>query len=159
MSRSSPNKPKAKETRGVVLASFVDDDTREEFLAGAMINSEVLNKQGYEAKGSLSRTNPENYDNQANKSETSQYFHINNAANPYSSDTCGIGAHQSIELCQKAFYSFPSFRNPILMQSYLSNSPIHFTGKDKKVVKFFDEWADKVNIWDVANQFFLEWFS
>jgi hypothetical protein len=156
MSRLNPNKPREKDTRGVVLEIFGKGE--DELCAGAMINSEVLNKQGYEVKASISRVNPESYDNQVYKSETSQYFHILNAANPFCYDRCGIGAHESIELCQKAFYSFPSFRNPILMQSYLSNTPIHFTGKDKKVIKFFEEWAQKVNIWDIANQFFLEWF-
>ncbi len=156
MSRLNPNKPREKDTRGVVLEIFGKGE--DELCAGAMINSEVLNKQGYEVKASISRVNPESYDNQVYKSETSQYFHILNSANPFSYDRCGIGAHESIELCQKAFYSFPSFRNPILMQSYLSNTPIHFMGKDKKVIKFFDEWAQKVNIWDIANQFFLEWF-
>jgi hypothetical protein len=156
MSRLNPNKPREKDTRGVVLEIFGKGE--DELCAGAMINSEVLNKQGYEVKASISRVNPESYDNQVYKSETSQYFHILNSANPFSYDRCGIGAHESIELCQKAFYSFPSFRNPILMQSYLSNTPIHFTGKDKKVIKFFEEWAQKVNIWDIANQFFLEWF-
>ena len=156
MSRLNPNKPREKDTRGVVLEIFGKGE--DELCAGAMINSEVLNKQGYEVKASISRVNPESYDNQVYKSETSQYFHILNSANPFSYDRCGIGSHESIELCQKAFYSFPSFRNPILMQSYLSNTPLHFMGKDKKVIKFFDEWAQKVNIWDIANQFFLEWF-
>ena len=148
------------ESNGVILETFASHDENgnlEESMAGMMINSNMLNKHGYETKASLSRVDQDSWSGYQ-KSESSQYFHIQNAANPFNIDNCGVSANESIDLCQKAFYSFPSFRNPILMQSYLSNSPLHFVGKDKKVVSFFKEWAKKCNLWNLTNEFFLEWF-
>lgn len=157
MSRSRPNSRK-EPANGQIEASFLDPTSGEETVAGVMINSNVFRTYGNEVQASLSRVDPTSYTGERNKSESSSYFHIQNAANPFFSDSCGIGAHLSIELCQKAFYSFPSFRNPILMQSYLANSPIQFQGNNKKIVKFYQEWAEKAQLWDIANQFFLEWF-
>jgi hypothetical protein len=140
------------------FASYNERGEPSEVIAGGMIRSNVLKTFGNEVKASISRMNPDGYSNETIRSETSDYFHINNSATPFHTDKCGIGAYESIELCQKAFYGFPAFRNPILMQSYLSNSPLHWTGKNKKVVKFYQEWAKKCNLWSLANEWFLEWF-
>lgn len=138
---------------------LIDKATGEEIaFGGAIVNSDVLAGFGREVKASLSRSNPEGYTSPDSRKETSDYFHIFNAANPFNSDKCGVGSYESIELAQKAFYSFPAFRNPILMQAYLSNSPIHWTAKNNKVSLFFEEWAKKCSLWNLANEFFLEWF-
>ncbi len=152
-----PREPEKNYELADVFMSASKDGEMEEVCAGAMIKSGVLKNFGYEAKASTSRMNPEGFGNTGRK-ETSDYFHIYNAANPFNSDACGISAHESIELCQKAFYSFPSFRNPILMQSYLANSKIHFTAKNKKILAFYEEWAKKCGLWALANEFFLEWW-
>ncbi len=140
------------------FASYNERGEPSEVIAGGMIRSNVLKTFGNETKASISRVNPDGYSGDQTRSETSDYFHINNSATPFHTDKCGIGAYESVELCQKAFYGFPAFRNPILMQSYLSNSPLHWTGKNKKVVKFYKEWAKKCNLWHLANEWFLEWF-
>jgi len=156
MSRLNPNKAKDKELKEISFATSEADG--EDRFAAAMINSNVLQKHGYEAKASLSRANPDGYGGPGRKAETSQYFHIENSASPFFSDSCGISSKICIELCQKAFYSFPSFHNPILMQSYLSKSPLHFSGKNKKIVSFYEQWSKKAKIWEIANEFFLEWY-
>lgn len=157
--RTRGNK-KENDSSGVMVetfASFNEDGGLEESIAGVMINSNMLQKHGYEAQANLSRVDQDSW-NGRQKSESSQYFHIQNAINPFNIDNCGVSSHESIELCQKAFYSFPSFRNPILMQAYLSNSQLHFVGKDPKIVSFFEQWAKKCNLWNLTNEFFLEWF-
>lgn len=140
------------------FASLDENGVNTEVIAGGMIRSNVLKTYGNETKASISRLNPDGYDGSSSRSETSDYFHINNSATPFHSDKCGIGAYESVELCQKAFYGFPAFRNPILMQAYLSNSPLHWTGKNKSVTNFFKMWAKKCNLWHLANEWFLEWF-
>jgi hypothetical protein len=159
-SRSNPQ-PRAKEKNYTTAESFKYADEKygdQEVCAGAMIKSRALVGFGHESQASLSRMNPDGLSGPVGRNETSDYFHIHNAPNPFFSDTCGISAGETIELTQKAFYSFPSFRNPILMQSYLCNSPIHFTCKNKKILKFYKEWAKKCGLWALANEFFLEWF-
>lgn len=157
-SRSNPKGDSDKQNY-TTAEVFIDQATGGEFsFGGVMVTSDVLASFGREAKANISRVNPDGYSSPDSRKETSDYFHIFNSASPFHSDKCGVGSYESVELCQKAFYSFPSFRNPILMQAYLSNSPIHWTAKNKKISLFFEEWSKKCSLWNLANEFFLEWF-
>ncbi len=141
-----------------VVAEAFTDAQDEEVGAGVIIRNNSLQYFGNETQASLSRLYPDGVDSGASRSETSDYFHILNSVNPFNSGACGVGAQETIALCQQCFYNFPSFRNPIIMQSYLANSPLHFTGQNKKIVTFYQKWAKKCKLWEFANEFFLEWW-
>jgi len=120
-----------------------------------IINDEMFRKTGQESKASVRRG--ESYT--SSKNETSEYYHIQKSASPFSSNLGNVGCADAINLCQQAYYNFPSFKNPITMQVYLANSPIHFTGgENEQVLQFYKDWWDKIGGWNVANQFFLEWW-
>jgi hypothetical protein len=78
---------------------------------------------------------------------------------PYGRESAGsISADQAICLCQKAYYNIPIFRNTIDIQTEFSNSKLHFKGRNKRAVTFFDNWYKRIGGWSLAERFFREWF-
>ena len=78
---------------------------------------------------------------------------------PFGKDSAGsVGVNEAICLCQKAYYNVPIFRNTIDIQTEFSNSKLHFRGKNKRSVKFFETWYNEIGGWSLAERFFREWF-
>lgn len=69
-----------------------------------------------------------------------------------------IGVDEAICLCQLAYCNVPIFRNTIDIQTEFANSRLQFKGKNKRSVKFYEEWYLKINGWSLAERFFREWF-
>ena len=70
----------------------------------------------------------------------------------------GLSVRDSVILCQKAYYNFSVFRNAIDLMTEFSVAPIYFQGGSKKSIKFFEALLKKINIWDLQDQFFREFF-
>ena len=84
---------------------------------------------------------------------------INKGVSPFSRDNSGtLSAQQAILLCQKAYWNVAIFRNTIDIQTEFANSKLHFRGKNKISVKFYEEWYKKINGWSLSERFFREWF-
>ena len=75
---------------------------------------------------------------------------------PLKSSEDGVSARDAIELCKKAYQNVPIFKNTIEIMTEFSNSPLQFRGSDKRAVDFFTSWYEKINEYDVADQFFRE---
>lgn len=63
-----------------------------------------------------------------------------------------------ITLCRKAFYNFSIVRNVIHTMTELSTSNIYLIGGNKKVRDFFEAYFKKINMPDLQEKFFLEFF-
>jgi hypothetical protein len=61
-------------------------------------------------------------------------------------------------LCQKAYWNVPIFRNTIDLMTEFAMSPIIFTGGNKESRNFFNNWATKINLWNLTDMFFREYF-
>ena len=84
---------------------------------------------------------------------------INKGVSPFSRDNTGtLSAQQAIVLCQKAYWNVAIFRNTIDIQTEFANSKLSFRGKNKRSIKFFNEWYKKINGWSLSERFFREWF-
>ena len=84
---------------------------------------------------------------------------INKGVSPFSRDNSGtLSAQQAIVLCQKAYWNVAIFRNTIDIQTEFANSKLSFRGKNKRSIKFFNEWYKKINGWSLSERFFREWF-
>jgi hypothetical protein len=70
----------------------------------------------------------------------------------------GLSVRDAVVLCQKAYYNFSVFRNAIDLMTEFSNARIYFRGGSKKSRRFFEALLKKVNIWDLQDQFFREYF-
>lgn len=73
-------------------------------------------------------------------------------------NTSNLKIVDAIKLCEKAYHNVAIFRQTIDIQSQFANSSIRFFGKNKKSVKFFTKWYEKINGWNLASMFFREWF-
>lgn len=70
-----------------------------------------------------------------------------------------LDCREMIELCQKAYFNVPIFRNTIDTMSEFSNSTVLFKGGNEKSRKFFNYWFyNKVGGYSLADQFFREWY-
>ena len=72
--------------------------------------------------------------------------------------TSNISIRDGIILCQKAYYNFPIFRNTIDLMTEFTCSPIYFSGGNSQSKKFFEAWADRVNLWKLQDTFFREYY-
>lgn len=69
-----------------------------------------------------------------------------------------ISAKDAIVLCQKAYWNVPIFRNTIDLMTEFSLSEIYLTGGNEQSRKFFDLWLQKINSWDLQDQFYREFY-
>jgi hypothetical protein len=72
--------------------------------------------------------------------------------------TSNISIRDGIILCQKAYYNYPIFRNTIDLMTEFSCSPIYFSGGNAQSRRFFEAWAERVNLWKLQDSFFREYF-
>ena len=83
---------------------------------------------------------------------------FNYATSGYGNKTSNIDVRDAVILCQKAYYNFSVFRNAIDMMAEFSCSDIYLTGGSKKSKDFFSALFDKVNIWNLQDRFFREYY-
>jgi hypothetical protein len=72
--------------------------------------------------------------------------------------TSNVSIRDAIILCQKAYYNFSVFRNTIDLMTEFSCSPIYFTGGNAQSKKFFEAWANRVNLWRLQDDFYREYY-
>jgi hypothetical protein len=64
----------------------------------------------------------------------------------------------AVVLCQKAYYNFAIFRNTIDLMTEFSCSDIYFKGGSQKSRDFFSALFKKINLFDLQDQFFREYY-
>jgi transcription termination factor NusB len=69
-----------------------------------------------------------------------------------------ISLQDTILLCQKAYWNVPIFRNTIDLMTEFAISEITFSGGNKESRNFFNIWAEKINLWQLTDMFFREYF-
>lgn len=69
-----------------------------------------------------------------------------------------ISAKDTIVLCQKAYWNVPIFRNTIDLMTEFSISNIYLTGGNEQSRKFFKLWLDKIDHWELQDQFYREFY-
>lgn len=84
---------------------------------------------------------------------------VGKGVNPYGKDSSGaVDVSEAIFLCQKCFWNVSIFRNTIDIQTEFTNSKLHFRGKNKRSVKFFETWYKKIDGSFFSERWFREWF-
>ena len=94
---------------------------------------------------------------------TDKYKNIEDGLIPfrYSSgikNSSNMDIRDAVILCQKAYYNFAIFRNTIDLMTEFSSSNIYFQGGSQKSRDFFDALFKKINIWDLQDKFFREYY-
>lgn len=87
-----------------------------------------------------------------------RFSNISGGLLPYNYSSDGVDVRQSIELCQKAYANISVFRNAIDVMSEFANAPIYLEGGTKKSRDFITKWFDKINLWNLKDQYFREYY-
>lgn len=90
-------------------------------------------------------------------SKVGKYDYIGGCS-PFNTTRYGTDIAELIKLSKICFYENQTYRNSILTLVQLSNSKLIVRGDDKKIENFYKEWLKKINVWDLCNQFFTEWY-
>jgi len=69
-----------------------------------------------------------------------------------------MNVRDAVILCQKAYYNFAIFRNTIDLMTEFSCSNLYFKGGSQKSRDFFDALFKKINIYDLQDKFFREYY-
>ena len=95
-----------------------------------------------------------------------RFENIDDGLIPFKYDTPNYGSKSdssldvkdAIVLCQKAYYNFAVFRNTIDLMTEFSSSDIYYTGGNKKSRDFFDAFYKKLDVLDLQDKFFREYY-
>lgn len=77
---------------------------------------------------------------------------------PFNYDGNAIDVRDTIVLCQKAYANVAVFRNAIDIMSEFANSEIFLKGGSMKSRNFFNEWFEKINLNNLKDQYFREYY-
>ena len=77
---------------------------------------------------------------------------------PYKFSSDGVNVREAIELCQKAYANISVFRNAVDIMSEFANTELFLEGGTKKSRKFFEEWFKKINLTNLKDQYFREYY-
>tara|TARA_Y100000593_G_scaffold94174_1_gene191995 strand:- start:8124 stop:10067 length:1944 start_codon:yes stop_codon:yes gene_type:complete len=111
--------------------------------------AEKLTRTRRNSSGGIERTN-----RFTNIEEGLIPFHYSTGISNYSN----IDVRDAVVLCQKAYYNFAVFRNTIDLMTEFSCSDIFLTGGSKKSRVFFEALFKKINIHDIQEKFFREYY-
>jgi hypothetical protein len=97
--------------------------------------------------------------NAAHKSDKKHRFsNISSGMLPYVYGSDGVNVRDTIELCQKAYANISVFRNAIDVMSEFANSNIYLEGGTQNSRDFVYKWFDRINLWNLKDQYFREYY-
>lgn len=76
----------------------------------------------------------------------------------YGPSKSAVDIRDAVILCQKCYYNFALFRNIIDLMTEFSIDDIYYKGGNKQSRAFFDALFHKINIWDLQDKFFREYY-
>ena len=139
--------PKEEMTPELLGEPFYTSTASYEYISKA--RRQAMTNQGF--KGS--RTNRVAYNNPKDR-----FSSIRVGMLPYEYASDGVTARDGIELCQKAYANVAVFRNAIDIMSEFTNTDIYLEGGSRKSREFFYEWFKRVNIINLKDQYFREYY-
>lgn len=87
-----------------------------------------------------------------------KYGNIREGLLPFEMSINGYNIRDAIELCQKAYANIAIFRNAIDIMSEFANAEIYLEGGSQKARDFFSKWMKYVQMWNVKDQYFREYY-
>jgi hypothetical protein len=124
--------------------------------------SEASSSKIYEAKAASDDTRVRR-NLAGNITRTERYKNIDDGLIPFKYSTgikgsSNINIRDAVILCQKCYYNFAIFRNTIDLMTEFSSSHIYFQGGSQKSRDFFSALFKKINISDLQDKFFREYY-
>lgn len=132
---------------------------------------DILGDPFYVASASYKNTSRASYARSTNAGKTSTRINRSAVSNtidrfssirtgllPYKFSSDGINVREAIELCQKAYANVSVFRNAVDIMSEFANTELFLEGGTKKSREFFEEWFKKINLSNLKDQYFREYY-
>tara|TARA_R110001592_G_scaffold115220_2_gene315563 strand:- start:1758 stop:3737 length:1980 start_codon:yes stop_codon:yes gene_type:complete len=142
-----------------------DSKSIDDFLEIPVVGPSSAGEPYYvESKASYSRTKSNSEDavsrrNNAHKSDKKYRFsNISGGMLPYVYSSDGVNVRETIELCQKAYANISVFRNAIDVMSEFANSNVYLEGGTQNSRDFVYKWFDRINLWNLKDQYFREYY-
>jgi hypothetical protein len=93
---------------------------------------------------------------------TDKYIHIDNGLVPFKygnvKNKSAISVREAVILCQKAYYNFSIFRNTIDVMTEFTCTDVFYEGGSKKSRSFFKALFKKINVDELMDKFFREYY-
>ena len=147
-----PHKTKVSKTNRIWVESQANDKMKELTAISPVFAGEV--KQSIASRRNRAAT----------LTRTDAYFHIENGIDPFQLGGRGsnkndfISVNDAIRLTQKAYYNFSIFRATIDIMTEFSSNKIFLREGNNKSRDFFDQLFKKVNIINLQERFFREYY-
>jgi hypothetical protein len=114
------------------------------------------------ANYSRSQSSSEDFASRRNKAHKSdkkfRFSNISGGMLPYVYGSDGVNVRDTIELCQKAYANIAVFRNAIDVMSEFANSSIYLEGGTQNSRDFVYKWFERINLWNLKDQYFREYY-
>ena len=126
----------------------------------------MVAEASYESKASTNSSSSTSMrrNRAATINRTDKYKNIDEGLIPFRYSTGVQGGSSNMDvrdaviLCQKAYYNFAIFRNTVDLMTEFSCSNIYFKDGSQKSRDFFTALFKKINIFDLQDQFFREYY-
>lgn len=120
----------------------------------------------YESTSSYARSQPlsgsSTSQSRTNKifhnAKTKRYSNLIEGLSPFESNANSVSVRGAIDLCQKTYCNVAIFRNAIDVMSEFANSNVHLEGGTAPAREFISKWMDKIQIWNLKDQYFREYY-
>ena len=115
----------------------------------------------YETKASTSRRNLAGVVTRSDRfiNIDSGLTPFKNGSSTYGGTSCStLDVRDAVVLCQKCYYNFSVYRNIIDLMTEFSVGNIYFNGGNEKSRRFFDGLFSKINLWQLQDKFFREYY-
>ncbi len=134
-------------------AAFAPELLGEAFYTSDASYSHVSKARANTAGGRSSRVNAA-----ALNTTFDRYSSIRKGLLPYEYAGDGVSVRESIELCQKAYANVAIFRNAVDIMSEFANTEVYLEGGTKKSREFFEQFFKKINLSNLKDQYFREFY-
>ncbi len=120
----------------------------------------MSNKEGNTYNFNISTaSSPTRRNKAATSRPTDEYSQISMGVSPFEGKNgSSISISEAIKLCQLCYYNFSIFRSTIDLMTEFSTNKIFFRGGTAKSRKFFENLFDSLNILDLQDKFFREYY-
>jgi len=111
---------------------------------------------------SVAATTPTRRNRSSSIERTDKYAHIDQGLVPFRygsvKNKSAISVREAVVLCQKAYYNFSIFRNTIDVMTEFTCTDIYYEGGSKKSRSFFEALYKKINVYELMDKFFREYY-
>ena len=136
-----------------------EDSYSPELLGESFYTSDASYKKVSTARTNTAATaNSSRINAAAVRNSVDRFSSIRKGMLPYQYAADGVNVREGIELCQKAYANVAVFRNAVDVMSEFANTEIYLEGGTKKSREFFQQFFKRINLQNLKDQYFREYY-